>query len=79
MPVYSSDATKTEVAKKISNAFLYDNLNPDGWNAPFGYWTLSVSANTKPWHVNRVGQVHDTFEVSNDTGRGVRPVINLKL
>ena len=84
MPIYASDASITEVSDKTdANAYLYDNLDPGGMNATYGYWTLSSSAGVSisAWYVLYYGYVSDgdTGHVCNDSSLGVRPVINLKI
>ena len=81
MPIYSSDATKTEVADKTdANAYLYDNLDPERINAPYGYWTLSPRAENSSyaWLVNYGGYV-GSLGMRLAYSYGVRPVINLKI
>ena len=85
MPIYSSDATKTEVANKTdANAYLYDNLDPEGMNAPHGYWTLSpvADASHSAWYVDYsrvIGGSVGYGAVDYADNYGVRPVINLKI
>ena len=80
MPIYSSDATITEVKSKSNASYLYDNLDPEAKKAPYGYWTLSSNAvyYTYAWKVNYSGLVNER-NVFDDGRYGVRPVITLKL
>ena len=81
MPIYASDASITEVASKTdANAYLYDNLDPDGNAAPYGYWTLSSYAvnSSRAWNVLSNGDVNGS-SVGCDYSFGVRAVINLKI
>ena len=79
MPMYSSDASKTEVADITVKSYLYDNIDPEG-NAPYGYWTLSPNAEYSDvaWYVDYGGYVNNDGVRYADT-YGVRPVINLKI
>jgi prepilin-type N-terminal cleavage/methylation domain-containing protein len=82
MPIYASDASITEVANKTdANAYLYDNLDPDGNAAPYGYRTLSSSArySSFSWNVDCSGNVNDYDFVDGGYGYGVRAVITLEL
>ncbi len=80
MPIYSSDASITEITSKTNASYLYDNLDPDGIDAPYGYWTLSSCDEFSylAWYVHFSGGVGDG-DVFNGDYRGVRPVINVKL
>ncbi len=80
MPIYASDTTITEVTSKTNASYLYDNLDPGGMNAPYGYWTLSSNAGDScyAWYVYFDGDVGSTFVVDVDY-YGVRAVINLKI
>ena len=80
MPIYSSDTTITEVTSKTNASYLYDNLDPDGMNAPYGYWTLSSYADGsgRAWYGYYYGRVVNGL-VGSDDNNGVRPVITLKI
>ena len=91
MPIYSSDANITEVASSNgSNNYLYDNLDSEWYgtgdapsnhiNGIYGYWTLSSIADRSifAWSVYYDGFV-GSDDVCDDSGDGVRPVINLKI
>lgn len=81
MPIYASDTTITEVTTKTNASYLYDNLTPDGMNAPYGYWTLSSYADNSnyAWRVNYLGSVSSHTRVDVGGNFGVRPVITLKI
>ena len=93
MPIYSSDASITEVVDSNgSNNYLYENLDGGYWDYDkstkptnnisgiYGYWTLSSrpDGSSGAWYVNYDGHVRTTF-VGNNDRRGVRPVITLKI
>jgi len=79
MPIYSSDASVTEVADKTeSNSYLYENISD---SMPIGYWTLSSPADDNSdfaWYVYYDGLVLDE-SVFFASDFGVRPVITLKI
>ena len=88
MPIYSgvwngdwqeNKATeKGEVADKTdTNAYLYENINPNGNSLPYGYWILSsMNYTNRAWAV-----IHRSVVYCYDTDYadffGVRPVITL--
>lgn len=77
IPIYSSDATKTEVTKSTNaTAFLYDNLN----SSCKGYWTLSTnpSSSVNARYVRYENNIYSN-KVSYYDSYGVRPVITLRL
>ena len=80
MPIYASDTTITEVTSKTNASYLYDNLDPDRMNVPYGYWTLSSRAgfSSHAWFVDSCGDVFSS-RVWFGSNYGVRPVINLKI
>ena len=81
MPIFARDASITEVTSKTdANAYLYDNLDPNGLNAPYGYWTLSSYADSSlgAWCVTYHGKVYSNG-VDVGSGYGVRAVITLKI
>ena len=80
MPIYASDTSITEVTSKTNAPYLYDNLDPAGKAAPYGYWTLSslASNSSGAWNVYYDGYV-DNDIVNFEDGNGVRPVITLKI
>ncbi len=93
MPIYSSDATLTEVATfNNNNGYLYEYLYGRDWDYDEstkpennisginGYWTLSSSAgiSSSACYVNNSGYVgYNSVGIAGNNG--VRPVINLKL
>ena len=81
MPIYASDTTITEVTSKTNASYLYDNLDPDGMNVPYGYWTLSSIAGRSrhAWYVDYYGNVGSFIVVYDGRNFGVRPVITLKI
>ena len=79
MPIYLDDSNKTEVADKTSlNEYLYDNLDPEGNDFLFGYWTFSSSKEGYliAWHVDCEGTVYTDY--INEELYGIRPVITIK-
>jgi len=76
MPIYSSDASITEVADKTdSNTYLYENISS---SKPFGYWILSSYDFNYARFVNYGNNIHHNFVVIPDS-YGVRPVITVTL
>ena len=82
MPIYSKDATKTEVANlNESNTYLYKNLEGVDGSKIYGYWTLSSSPNdyVGAWFVEYDGGVYNYLEHFREGYDGVRPVITVNL
>jgi len=79
MPIYSNDASVTEVSNKTSiNVFLYDNLDPNEEYRPYAYWTLSSDDLNKAWRADCYGVLSGN-PVEWDDYSGVRPVITVNL
>jgi len=80
MPIYSSDASITEVTSISTAPYLYDNLDINAeYSGPYGYWTLSSidGSSSSAWYVGSGGVFHSS--VDDAGGCGVRPVITVKL
>jgi len=81
MPIYSSAASVTEVAKKTdTNSYLYENFDIyEEYDGPFGYWILSSYADDS--FNARNAYCYDTSAsgVAYAFYYGVRPVITVKL
>jgi len=74
MPIYSSDASITEVAKKSElSAYLYNNL----FSIVVGYWTLSTHSNS--YFARTVNEGGDIYGINVNYDSGVRPVITVTL
>ena len=81
MPIYSSDASVSEVSNKTNASYLYDNLDTVNYEyAPYGYLTLSSIADDSygVWIVSYYGFVSELDVVRADSC-GVRPVITVIL
>ena len=80
MPIYSSDASITEVTSMTNASYLYDNLDTVNYDYdPYGYWTLSSEVDNfdYAWIVDFRGLVGDNYV--SFFGLGVRPVITVTL
>jgi len=80
MPIYKLEDSKEygELLFKSIAPYLYENFDTTGASAPWGYWTLSSSAesSSNAWYLYYYSNVN-SIDVTIDVSYGVRPVITL--
>ncbi len=91
LPIYSAiyDDDMNKISEKGDvldpngdNEYLYDNLDKENLNPPYGYWTLSSYYQYENydgvWYVDCTGEVI-SCNARSDGDVGVRPIITVKL